>query len=200
MLSKPIRLMFLLVALVGLCTAGEGASLWLNGRDLYSMKGGGKEYRPGDIITITISEESTAQSAATTNTKDDSQVEIKSGPQIPFFKKVVNQFVGKNEVKNQWQGNGPTSRSGKLTGTITASVLEILPNGNLLIEGSRSIRVNRETQLMRVRGVARPEDIDPGNTIKSNLLADAEIKYDGKGSVGRTQRPGLITKIANWVF
>lgn len=199
LLSSILLPGFLFCLCVGPVNSADGASLWLNGRDLYSMKGG-KQYHVGDIVTISVAEESTAQSAATTNTKDDSQLEVKGSPQIPILKNVVNQLTGKHEVKNQWQGNGTTSRSGKLTGTITASVLEILPNGNLMIEGTRSIRVNRETQLMRVRGIARPEDIDANNTIKSNLLAEAEIKYDGKGAVGRTQRTGFITKIATWIF
>ena len=178
------------------CLAG---SLWLNGNDLYS-RNGSKDFKPGDIITVKISEETTAQSKATTNTQDDSQVEITTGPKIPFFKKVVDRFIGNNEIKNTWKGDGTTTRSGKLAGTVTATVLEVLPNGNLLLEGSRSMRVNRENQTLKVRGVARPRDIDAANTIDSKLLADANIRFEGKGSVGRLQRPGLMTKIVNFVF
>ncbi len=61
-----------------------GASLWLNGRDLYSSQGS-REFKPGDIITIVVNEESTAQQAATTNTQDDSSLEVKTTPSIPFF-------------------------------------------------------------------------------------------------------------------
>lgn len=177
----------------------QGASLWLGGNDLYSSKGS-RDFKPGDIITIVISEESTAQSKATTQTQKDSTTEFKSGPKIPFFKNVVNQFIGKNEFKNEFDGQGTTTRSGKLNGTVTATVLEVLENGNLLLEGSRSIRVNRETQIMRVRGVARPRDVDSGNSINSKMLADAQIKFDGNGAVGRVNRPGLITQFINVVF
>lgn len=175
------------------------ASLWLGGNDLYSSKGG-REYRPGDIVTIVISEESNAQSKATTNSKKDSNTEIKTGPKIPLFKGVVDKFIGKNEFKNEFDGSGTTTRSGKLTGTITATVVEILNNGNLLLEGSRSIVVNKENQIMRVRGVARPRDIDAGNSVNSKLLADAQIKFDGNGSVGRPNRPGLMTKFIDVIF
>jgi flagellar L-ring protein precursor FlgH len=178
---------------------GNAASLWLSGNDLYSAKGS-RDFKPGDIITIVISEESNAQSKATTSTQKDSAVEVTSGPQIPFFKKAINQFIGKNEIKNEFDGQGTTTRSGKLSGTVTATVLEVMANGNLLLEGTRSIRVNRETQIMRVRGVARPRDIDASNSVNSKMLADAQIKFDGNGAVGRVNRPGLITRFMNVVF
>lgn len=190
----------LVVALFALAAStASAASLWLNGRDLYSSQGA-HEFRAGDIITVVISEEATAQQAATTNAQDDASIEVKSEPQIPFFKKVVSEFIGKNEIKNAWKGNGTTTRSGKLAGTVTTTVMEVLPNGNLLLEGSRSIRVNRETQILRVKGIARPRDINASNQVKSSLLANAEIKYDGKGSVGSTQKPGLMTQITQFVF
>ena len=194
-----LRIFVTAVLVVTFAGPGVAAPLWSTGRDLYSSVGG-KEYRAGDIITILVSEEATAQQSATTNTQEDSSLEVKTGPSIPFFDKVVNQFTGKNEVKNSSKGNGTTSRSGRLAGTVTAKVLEVLPNGNLLLEGTRSMRVNKETQLMRVRGIVRPEDIDAKNQVDSKKLADAEIKYEGKGAVGGTQRPGLMTKIGNLLF
>lgn len=174
--------------------AATANSLWLGGNDLYSSQNS-REYRPGDIITIVISEESNAQSKATTSTQKDSTTEVKTGPDIPIVKNLVKNFVGKSEVTNEFDGQGTTTRSGKLTGTITATVLEVLGNGNLLVEGSRSIVVNRETQIMKVRGVARPRDIDGNNTINSKLLADAQIKFDGRGVVGRVNRPGIVTRL-----
>lgn len=196
---KRTNLILTLICLLLATASTQAASLWLSGNDLYSAKGA-RDFKPGDIITIIISEESNAQSKATTNTQKDSSTEVTSAPQIPFFKKIVNQFIGKNEIKNQFDGQGTTTRSGKLTGTVTATILEVMPNGNLLLEGTRSIRINRETQIMRVRGVARPRDIDASNSINSKLLADAQIKFDGNGSVGRVNRPGLITQFINVIF
>lgn len=194
------KISILMVCLLMLASASaQAASLWLGGNDLYSSKGA-RDFKPGDIITIIISEESNAQSKATTQTQKDSTTEIKNTPQIPFFKNVVNQFVGKNEFKNEFDGQGTTTRSGKLTGTVTATILEVMQNGNILLEGSRSIRVNRETQIMRVRGVARPRDIDSSNSVNSKFLADAQIKFDGNGAVGRVNKPGLITQFINVIF
>lgn len=174
-------------------------SLWLGGNDLYSSKGN-KEYCLGDIITIEIEEESAAQSRATTSTQKGAKTEITTGPDIPLFEGVMKKFVGNNEVKNEYDGEGTTTRSGKLSGTVTATVLKVMDNGNLLIEGSRSIVVNKETQIMRVRGVARPHDIDSNNTINSSLLADAQIKYDGKGAIARANRQGILSRIIDTIF
>ncbi len=196
---RKIKLIAALVLFFAFASQAGANSLWLGGNDLYSSKGG-RDYRAGDIITIVISEESNAQSKATTNTQKSSNTEISTGPKIPYFKRIVEKFIGSNEFNNEFEGTGTTTRSGKLTGTITASVLEVLGNGNLLIEGSRSIMVNRETQVMRVRGVARPKDIDSGNSINSKLLADAQIKFDGRGAVGRANRQGLMTKFFDVIF
>lgn len=178
----------------------KAASLWLNGNDLYSSQGAARNYQPGDIITIVISEQSTAQSKATTKTEKESKTEVTATNRIPIFKKIVNKITGDQDIKNEFDGEGTTTRSGNLEGTITATVLEILPNGNLLIEGSRSINVNKETQIMRVRGTARPKDISANNSIDSKLLADAQIKFDGKGSVSRANRQGLMTRLFDSIF
>lgn len=192
------RLLFIVLFAWAASTA-SAASLWLNGRDLYSSQGA-HEYKAGDIITVVIAESATAQQAAKTNTQDDAAIEIKSDPQVPFFKKVVSQFIGKNEIKNSTNGNGTTTRTGKLDGTVTTTIMEVLPNGNLMLEGSRSVRVNRETQILRIKGIARPRDINANNEVKSSLLANADIKYEGKGSIGSTQKPGLMTQITQFVF
>ena len=194
-----IKLPAMVIFIILISLPANAASLWLSGNDLYSNRGG-RDFKPGDIITIVISEESNAQSKATTNTSKDSNTEISTAPRIPFFKNILKQFVGNQQITNEFDGTGTTTRSGKLTGTITASVLEVLQNGNLLVEGSRSIMVNKENQIMRVRGVARPKDVDSSNSINSKLLADAQIKFDGRGSVGRANRQGLITKFFDVIF
>ena len=190
----------LLVLFCGCSLDCKAASLWLNGNDLYSSHGAARNYQPGDIITIKISETTSAQSKATTKTEKETKTEATAEPRIPIFKRVMNKIVGQQKISNEFDGEGTTTRSSGLEGTITATVLEILPNGNLLIEGSRAIVVNKENQIMRVRGVARPKDIDDKNSIDSKLLADAQIKFDGKGTVSRANRHGIMTKIFDSIF
>ncbi len=201
MLRNKFYLVFVVFMIVfGFTADSNAASLWLNGNDLYSSHGAARNYQPGDIITIKISETTSAQSKATTKTEKETTTEATAQPRIPIFKRVMNKIVGQQKIKNEFDGEGTTTRSSGLEGTITATVLEILPNGNLLIEGSRAIVVNKENQIMRVRGVARPKDIDDKNSIDSKLLADAQIKFDGKGTVSRANRHGIMTRIFDSIF
>ncbi len=201
MLRSKFSLVFIVFMIVfGFTADSNAASLWLNGNDLYSSHGAARNYQPGDIITIKISETTSAQSKATTKTEKETTTEATAQPRIPIFKRVMNKIVGQQKIKNEFDGEGTTTRSSGLEGTITATVLEILPNGNLLIEGSRAIVVNKENQIMRVRGVARPKDIDDKNSIDSKLLADAQIKFDGKGTVSRANRHGIMTRIFDSIF
>ena len=193
------KISYLVMALIVIASATQAGPLWLSGNDLYSAKGA-RDFRPGDIVTIVVSEESDARSQATTNTQKETQVQITSNPTIPLFKGAMDQFIGDNQVNNEFDGEGTTTRSGRLNATITSTVMEVLANGNLLLEGTRSIRINHETQLMRVKGVARPRDIDANNQINSKLLADGQIKFDGNGAVDRVNKPGVITQLINIVF
>lgn len=200
MLRNNLAIVFLVLALLCCGTGVQGAALWLNGNDLYSSQGAARNYQPGDIITIKISESTNAQSKATTKTEKETEIEATAEPRIPIFKKIMKNITGQQKISNEFDGEGTTTRSGSLEGTITATVLEILPNGNLLIEGSRAIVVNKETQQMRVRGVARPKDITANNSIDSKLLADAQIKFDGKGSVSIANRQGIMTRLFDSIF
>ena len=82
----------------------KAASLWLNGNDLYSSQGAARNYQPGDIITIVISEQSTAQSKATTKTEKESKTEVTATNRIPIFKKIVNKITGDQDIKNEFDG------------------------------------------------------------------------------------------------
>ncbi|MBU1626932.1 flagellar basal body L-ring protein FlgH, partial [bacterium] len=87
-----------------------------------------------------------------------------------------------------------------LIATITAVVTKVLPNGNLVIQGSREVTINYEKQLISVKGIIRPKDIGPDNTILSTAIAQAELKYGGKGFLSEKQREGWAMRIFNWVW
>ena len=75
-----------------------------------------------------------------------------------------------------------------------------LPNGNLVIEGTRFVQVNKETQKLIITGVIRQDDINADNTIFSESIANADIRYDGKGTVGDRQRKGILSQLLDWLF
>src|SRR5690606_17736037 len=99
-----------------------------------------------------------------------------------------------------YRGGGSTTRGGSLNARMTAMVVDVLPNGNLVIEGRQTIIVNEEEQLIVVSGIVRPQDIAPDNTVLSTFVADATITYHGTGPLGDRQEPGLLTRLLNWLF
>jgi flagellar L-ring protein precursor FlgH len=86
-----------------------------------------------------------------------------------------------------------------LTGTISCVVTEVLPNGDLRIEGRREVTVNSEKQLMTIAGIVRRVDVNTKNTVFSSAIADAKIEYSGLGVLGDVQRPGWLVRVLDWV-
>ena len=84
--------------------------------------------------------------------------------------------------------------------TVACLVTDVLPNGNLLIEGTRDVRTSEETLQFQLIGVIRPQDVNSNNQIRSELIANAELAVKGKGAISRTQKPGIITQILQMVF
>ncbi len=152
----------------------------------------------GDVLTVVIAEATSASSTADLKTSQDENVNINQGSGLlqRLFKDLTLS-AGNSRTAN---GSGQTSRTGALTTTLSVLVKEVLPNGTLRIEGSRMIGINRETQRVTFSGIVRPEDIGVDNSIASNLVAAVEVHYDGKGSVGDTQKPGFLTRIFRFLF
>ena len=113
-----------------------------------------------------------------------------------------NQFDPNLDAKssNSHKGSGTTTRNGTLTATISATIKEILPSGNYLIEGKRQVNINNEEQILILTGQVRPEDINFDNTISSKLIAEASISYSGQGVIADEQRVGWGIRLINWIW
>src|SRR5690606_40090483 len=96
-----------------------------------------------------------------------------------------------SDVCSSALARGSRTRGGSLNARMTAQVVDVLPNGNLLIEGRQTIIVNEEEQISVVSGIVRPQDIAPDNTVLSTFIADATITYSGTGPIAEKQKPGL---------
>ena len=155
-------------------------------------------HRVGDVVTVRIIENTTASAVANTKTKSEYDAELGgSGSGSLDF---IPIFSGTGSTKSEHKGDGRTTRQGYLSGTVTAKVVEVFPNGNLRIEGEKSLIINGERQLTILTGVVRPEDISPDNSIASSMIADAEITFKGKGVLANTERPGFFARIFDWLF
>jgi flagellar L-ring protein FlgH len=159
-----------------------------------------KALRVGDIITVRIVESAQAQNSADTDLTRNSAA--KAGFSTFFGKsKFLGLFKLGDELlntssENSHTGSGSTTRTGQLTATMTAVVREVLPNGNLVIQGTRDLLVNHEQQFITLTGIVRPQDVSRDNVVISSQLADANITIGGLGVVADKQRSGWGT----WIF
>jgi flagellar L-ring protein precursor FlgH len=183
-------------------------SLWQeeNGRaylyeDLRAM-------RVGDILTVKIVENHAGSKSADTKAERESTINNSlsgSGigyigiPGIRLGGEAMRGLGVDASAKSKFGGKGATSREDTLTGTISTIVTEVLPNGDLRIEGKREVTVNSETQLMSISGIVRRVDVNTKNTVLSSAIADAKIEYSGLGVVDDMQRPGWLVRVLAWI-
>ena len=181
-------------------------SLW---RDTASLYEDNKARRLNDLVTINVLESMTGAGAADTNASKTSSIgagvtDIFGMPlsaSVNGGRYMVTPSVAA-AFADDFKGKGATNRSGKLVGTITAKVVEVMPNGNLLLESRKEITINNEKQILILKGMARPDDIATDNTILSSRIADAEVFFVGDGVLQEKQRPGWLGRIvgAVWPF
>jgi flagellar L-ring protein precursor FlgH len=150
-----------------------------------------------DLVTIVVSDRASAVSKGVTNTARKSSAKtsvnslagpIKAGAALPNLLSLSN--------NQQLQGQGTTSRESTLTTTLTAEVAAVLPNGNLVVEGEKEIIINSERQTVTVRGIIRPDDLSPVNSVQSDRLARLEVRVNGKGVVNdAVKRPFFLYRL-----
>lgn len=186
----------------------ESGSLWNQSNG--SMFTDRKAQRVGDILTVLISESSSASKAATTSTSRATNMSAS----IPNFFGLENDDIwnGYNPVDlsnlvsadfaNGFDGSGSTSRQEDLTASLTTQVVGQYPNGQLKIRGGKEVMVNSEVQMIYLTGIVRPVDITAANTISSDKILNARISYTGKGSISDKQSPGWAMRMLDniWPF
>jgi flagellar L-ring protein precursor FlgH len=167
-----------------------------------------KAQRVGDIITINIVETSRASKQANTSTSRsttiNSDIQSLFGLEKPGVLPTPGGITLTNGInvtgQTQFTGTGSTSRNENVTAKVSARIIQVLPNSNLVVRGSQEILVNNEKQYITVQGVVRPADIANDNTVLSTYLADARIEYTGQGDLSRKQREGWFTRILDVVW
>ncbi|WP_447977053.1 flagellar basal body L-ring protein FlgH [Candidatus Nitrospira bockiana] len=165
--------------------------------------------RVGDIITIKISENHKGSKSADTkaerestltNSVDGGAVGTIGIPGVRLGAEAQRGLAIDASSKNKFGGKGSTNRADTLTGTLSAMVTEVLPNGDLRVEGRREVVVNSEKQLMTLSGIVRRVDVDTKNTVVSSAIAEAKIEYSGLGVVDDVQRPGWFVRVLDWIY
>jgi len=153
----------------------------------------------GDILQVLLVEKTDASKESSTATGKTSKVAADAptiaGRSITY----KGQSLLNNEVAGDrsFDGKSDSSQSNKLSGSITVTVAERLPNGNLLVRGEKRITINQGQEFIRLQGIIRPVDIGPANTVDSTKIADATITYTGKGTLADTNRQGWLSRFFN---
>ncbi|MCZ8115506.1 flagellar basal body L-ring protein FlgH [Silanimonas sp.] len=152
----------------------------------------------GDIVTINLSERTQASTRANTAITKES-TNTMSGTVFGAPVTVGGQDVLDNSLSNtrDFAGDGNSTQSNQITGTLTAQVVQKLPNGNLVIQGSKELTLNQGNELIQVQGIIRTADIGPDNTIASTRVADARIVYGGRGPIARSNAMGWLDRFFN---
>ncbi len=200
--SKKIFLCLVLV--LGLCFAD---SLWSeNSTSAYLKK---TDFKVGETLTIIIDENLNALQSGTTkankqtnvgfdfNTQSDGSSEIQSKKTAA---KADNTLRLSSTGTDRFTGSGSTQRKSQLKTTITATVIDVQPNGNIFILGQRQVKINEETEQMEISGIVRVKDISDENTILSSQVANLKIALNGVGVVANPQKPGVLARAFDWLF
>lgn len=155
-----------------------------------------------DLVTIVVNENTSAVSTGTTKTSRASSVaaSVASGLLPKGSVKALSNLAttSNNQALN---GQGTTTRGTTLTTTVTAEVTAVLPNGNLVVEGQKAILVNSEKQIVTLRGIVRPDDLSPLNSVSASRVARIEVLVNGKGVVNdAVKRPFFLYRLLLGLF
>ncbi len=153
----------------------------------------------GDLLTITLVESTTAQTSATTQVSKES--ELSTGVTSLFGGPVS--FKGRDILsasangERGFDGQGKSSQSNRLQGSVTVSVIQRLPNGNLVVQGQKNLRLNQGDELVQIQGIVRPQDISRDNTVPSSRVGEARIVYGGRGALAQSNAMGWLSRFFN---
>lgn len=193
--KNSLLIIILLIAI----SASEAESQGFQTSPHHSLYADHKAREIGDVITIMIIEFSEADNQSSTAISKSDEISASADAGTGSLSFLPGLSLGMS-TNNTFSGEGSTSRRGSLRGKMTATIKEILPNGYFRVEGKRVIEVNQDKQEMKLTGIVRPRDIRSDNTVFSYNIAEANIKYSGKGAVNRAHRMGYFRRIINWLF
>lgn len=189
--KKGIQMSALVVALAATASSAQ----------IQSMFADPKANQVGDALTVIIQENASASNRTSTKTAKNSKTAISST--IPGAGNILD-FIPLHSldsgIDNQYTGDASTSRSARLTARMTVTVVGKKPNGDLIIEGVRTLKINGENEAIYVNGSVNPTMVRRDNTVLSSSIADLQIEYTGKGTITQGTRPGVVVRFINWIF
>jgi flagellar L-ring protein precursor FlgH len=160
--------------------------------------------RIGDILIVIIDEQSKGEGDASTSLTKKSGMDVGVSSFLGLMSAIGRRYPDmdpsaliKMVGSSDFSGDGATSRTGKLEGRLAVRVRQVLPNGDLFIEGHKVILLNEEELHFYVSGVVRQLDVSPENSLRSSLIAEAQVEFSGRGVVSDQQKPGWLHRLLN---
>lgn len=172
----------------------SGGSLFADAYGV-SLYGDKKAKRVGDIITVILDEQTQGRKSSQSNTSKSTAATI-AAPTVGGIGP-IDQLGATLQGDRSFSGSGGADQSNSLSGNITVTVSEVLPNGVLRVRGEKWITLNTGAEFIRIQGMLRPDDINLDNTVSSQKLADARISYSGAGAVAASSKQGWLSAFFN---
>lgn len=193
MIRRALRKRVLVVAFQVICLSTAIAQSLFDESGWRGLTADNKAYRPGDVLTVLVLENSSASTSADTGTRRNNRLQ---GELSHRGNTVAQTSLA---VGGEFEGGGRTQRASRLLTTVTVSVQEVLPGGLLRIAGTQALTVNEEVQRVSLEGLVRPADITDGNVVQSTRIAQARITYVGEGDLTERGRRAWWRKLLDAV-
>ena len=174
------------------------------GRQSDSWFGKGRNFQVGDVITVLLNESTQAARSQVGSISRNSTNDMLSPGLAVLGNKLGGLMKGtdfsKTDISNK--GTGTADQTASLTGSVAVSVVEVMPNGNLVLRGEKQLALTEGSEVIQVAGIIRPDDVAPNNTVHSRRLANAQISYRGTGDLANASRAGWGTSavLKLWPF
>ena len=182
-------------------TAPEAGAIYNAGLDMRLFEDV-RARRVGDILTVRLSEATSASKSSSTSISKDSAADYQN-PTVfgrPLTMDGIPLLTSSLTGSQSFDGAGDSAQSNSLTGDITVTVVERMPNGNLRIRGEKWVTINQGREFIRLSGIVRPIDIADDNSISSTLIADARIAYSGRGVLDAANRMGFVQRFLSSIL
>lgn len=153
-----------------------------------------RAFREGDMLTVLLQERTQSSKKADTSLGKSSSLDM---PAPLVGRTVRTNLSAEAGVERDFSGSASTSQQNTLSGSITVTVSEVLPNGVLRVKGEKWIRLNQGDEYVRLQGLVRMDDIDSQNRVPSQRLGDARITYAGRGALADTNQAGWLSRFFN---
>jgi len=217
LVMKKLICLFVIVVMSAIGVSAYPDSLWMNqdGETPGSLFTDQKASKIGDIITVLVVDQATATQTATGSRDRSSSIsgEVKSWSTPALYDKNnifsgihtivqngANKPIWELESANEFSGSGKYAGNYSIRGQITTRVREVLPNKNMIVEGTSEVFVNAEKNTVTISGIVRPEDVTVNNTVLSTKLADAKVRMVGNGPVNDKTKRGVLETVMDWLW